>query len=122
MSEKIPFDLSGNVASPAQRPNGDERTLAIIVHVLSIFFWIVPGLVVYIVKKDESAFVADHAREAMNFQISMTVLYIVLLISLVGILFLWVPWLIQLVACIVAAIRASEEKLYRYPLTLRLIK
>lgn len=65
---------------------------------------------------------SDHAKEAMNFQISMTILYVVLLISLVGILFLWVPWLIQLVACIVAAIRASEEKLYRYPLTLRLIK
>lgn len=116
------FDLSGSVSSPLQRPNGDERTLAIIVHVLSIFFWIVPGLVVYIVKKDESPFVADHAREALNFQISMSILYVVLLVSLVGILFLWVPWLIQLVACIVAAIRASEEKLYRYPFTLRLIK
>lgn len=122
MSDQSVFDLSGSVSTPARRPDGDERTLAIIVHVLSIFFWIVPGLVVYILKKDESAFVADHAREAMNFQISMTILYVVLLVSLVGILFLWVPWLIQLVACIVAAIRASEEKLYRYPFTLRLIK
>ena len=122
MSDPAPFDLSGTTTAPAQRPDGDERTLAILVHVLSIFFWIVPGLVLYLVKKDESAFVSDHAKEAMNFQISMTILYVVLLISLVGILFLWVPWLIQLVACIVAAIRAGEEKLYRYPLTLRLIK
>lgn len=122
MSDPSFFDLSGSVSSPLQRPNGDERTLAIIVHVLSIFFWIVPGLVVYIVKKDESSFVADHAKEVLNFQISMSILYVVLLVSLVGILFLWVPWLIQLVACIVAAIRASEEKLYRYPFTLRLIK
>jgi uncharacterized Tic20 family protein len=122
MSEKAAFDLSGTSTAPTQRPNGDERTLAILVHVLSIFFWIVPGLVVYLVKKDESAFVSDHAREAMNFQISMTILYVVLLVSLFGILFLWIPWLIQLVACIVAAIRASEEKPYRYPFTLRLIK
>ena len=122
MSDQTGFDLSGSVTSPSQRPNGDERTLAILVHVLSIFFWIVPGLIVYIIKKDESPFVADHAREAINFQISMSILYAVLLISLVGIIFLWLPWLIQLVACIVAAIRASEEKLYRYPLTLRLIK
>jgi hypothetical protein len=122
MSDHASFDLSGTTTAPSKRPDGDERTLAILVHVLSIFFWIVPGLVLYLVKKDESAFVSDHAKEAMNFQISMTILYVVLLISLVGILFLWVPWLIQLVACIVAAIRASEEKLYRYPLTLRLIK
>jgi uncharacterized Tic20 family protein len=122
MSGQSVFDMSGSVSTPAQRPNGDERTLAILVHVLSIFFWIVPGLIVYIIKKDESPFVSEHAKEAMNFQISMSILYVALLISLVGILFLWIPWLIQLVACIVAAIRASEEKLYRYPLTLRLIK
>lgn len=122
MSQSTGFDLSGSASQPAKRPDGDERTLAIIVHVLSIFFWIVPGLIVYLVKKDESAFVSDHAKEAMNFQISMSLLYLALLVSIVGIVFLWVPWLIQLVACIVAAIRASEEKLYRYPLTLRLIK
>ena len=41
MSQSTGFDLSGSASQPAKRPDGDERTLAIIVHVLSIFFWIV---------------------------------------------------------------------------------
>jgi len=112
----------GEELTPAYTPNGDERTLAILTHVLSIFFWIVPGLVIYLLKKDESSFVADHAKEAMNFQLTLTILYVVLIISIVGWLFLWVPWVIQLIFCIVGGIRASDLKLYRYPFTLRLIK
>lgn len=103
-------------------PTGDERTLAILVHVLSIFFWIFPGLILYLAKRDESPYVAEHAREALNFQITMTLLAIVLAISLIGILFLWVPGIIDIVLCIVAAIRAGDDRLYRYPMTLRLVK
>lgn len=103
-------------------PTGDERTLAILVHVLSIFFWIFPGLILYLAKRDESAFVAEHAREALNFQITMTLLAIALAITLVGILFLWVPGIIDFVLCIVAAIRAGDDRLYRYPMSLRLVK
>jgi uncharacterized protein len=108
--------------SHTQLPSQDERTLAILVHVLSIFFWIIPSLIVYLVKKDDSPFVAAHAREALNFQITMTLLSIALFITLIGIIFLWVPALIDLILCIVAAIKASEQKPYRYPLSWRIIK
>ena len=89
---------------------------------LSIFFWIIPALVIYLVKKDESTFIADHAREALNFQITLSLLYLGLLISIIGWVFLWVPWVIQLVCCIVGAIRASDLKLYRYPMNWRIVK
>jgi uncharacterized Tic20 family protein len=115
-------DFSGQDIRPNYTPNGDERTLAILVHVLSIFFWIFPGLVIYLIKKDESSFVSDHAKEAMNFQITLTILYVVLLISIVGWIFLWIPWVLQLIFCIIGAIKASDLKLFRYPFTLRLIK
>jgi hypothetical protein len=121
-AENTTNDLLGQESNPSYTPNGDERTLAILVHVLSIFFWIIPGLIIYLLKKDESSFVAEHAKEAMNFQLTLTLLYIVLAISLIGIIFLWVPYVIQLVLCIVAAIKASDLKLYKYPMTLRLIK
>jgi hypothetical protein len=121
-AENSTSDLLGQESIPSYTPNGDERTLAILVHVLSIFFWILPGLIIYLLKKDESSFVAEHAKEAMNFQLTLTLLYIVLAISIVGLIFLWVPYVIQLVLCIVAAIRASDLKLYKYPMTLRLIK
>jgi uncharacterized Tic20 family protein len=105
-----------------QSPSQDERTLAILVHVLSIFFWIIPSLIIYLVKKDDAPFVAAHAREALNFQITMTLLSIALFITLIGIIFLWVPAFIDLILCIVAAIKASEQKPYRYPISWRIIK
>lgn len=115
-------DLLGKEITPSYTPDGDERTIAILVHVLSIFFWIIPGLVIYLIKKDHSTFITDHAREALNFQITLSLLYVVLVISVIGWIFLWVPWLIQLVCCIVGAIRASDLKLYRYPMNLRIVK
>ena len=115
-------DMLGQSFTPSYTPTEDERSMAMLVHVLSIFFWIIPGLVIYLLKKDESSFVAAHAKEAMNFQLTLTIMYIVLFPSLLGIIFLWVPYFIQLVLCIVATMRASDLKLYRYPFTLRLIK
>ena len=108
--------------SPDYVPTADERTWAILVHVLSIFFWIIPSLVVYLAKRDESPYLAEHAREALNFQITMSLLCIGLFITLIGILFLWVPGIIDFVLCIVAAIRAGDNRLYRYPISLRLVK
>jgi len=52
----------------------------------------------------------------------MTIAGILLLVTIVGILLLWAIGVIVLVLVIVATIKASENKMYRYPLTLRLIK
>jgi uncharacterized Tic20 family protein len=52
----------------------------------------------------------------------MTLLSIALFITLIGIIFLWVPAFIDLILCIVAAIKASEQKPYRYPISWRIIK
>ena len=111
-----------NTTSPARTPTPDERTLAILAHILSIFFWIFPALIIYLVRKDDSPFVAEHARESLNFQITMSLLTIALAITLIGILFLWVPAVIDLILCIVASIKAGELKSYRYPLSWRIIK
>ena len=113
----------GTEQTPGYVPNGDERTLAILVHVLSLFFWIFPALMIYLVKKDESPFVAAHAKEELNFQITLTVLYLILLaIIFIGWLFLWVPYVFQVILNIVAAIKASDNKLYSYPINWRIIK
>lgn len=103
-------------------PTSDEKTMAILSHVLTLFFWIIPPLIIYLVKKDESKFVAEHAKESMNFQITMGIIGCILFISIIGILLLWVLGIIVLILVIVATIKASEGKMYRYPLTLRLIK
>lgn len=106
-------------------PTQDEKTLALLCHVLTFVGWFIPPLVIYLVKKDESRFVAEHAREALNFQISIFIycmIGIVLILVLVGILLLWAIGIADLVLVIVACIKASEGKMYRYPFTIRLIK
>lgn len=108
--------------APAYTPSENERTLAILCHVLSIFFWIIPALVIYLVKKDDSKYVAEHAKESLNFQITWTIIAILLVISVVGLLLVWVVGPLCVVLFVVATIKASENKIYRYPLTWRLIK
>lgn len=110
------------VESGAYIPTGDERTLAILCHALGIFFWIFPSLIIYLWKKDESAYIAEHAKEALNFQITITLLGIIMFITIIGILFLWVLGPLAVVLCILAALKASENRIYRYPLTWRLVK
>jgi uncharacterized Tic20 family protein len=105
--------------------SSDERTMAILVHVLSIFFWIFPGLIVYLLKKDESPYVAEHAKEALNFQITVTIysiIGIILSLILIGIFVLIAVGLMNLILCIIATIKASDNVLYKYPFTIRLIK
>jgi hypothetical protein len=82
-------------------------------------------LVVYLVMRRESAYVAGNAREALNFHISIYI-YCLCSIPLVFI-FVGIPILIligicTLVLAIVAAVKSSDGEVYRYPLTLRLVR
>lgn len=107
---------------PAVPPTSDEKTLALISHVVTFVSSFIAPLIIYLVKKDESSFVAAHAKESLNFQITMFLLIIVLIITLIGILLLWLVGLYVLALVIVASIRASEGKLYKYPFSIKFIK
>jgi len=91
-------------------------------HVLCFVAGFIAPLVIYLVKKDESPFVAAHAKEALNFQITCFIIVIVLFITIIGILLVWLVGILATVLLIVATIKASENKLYRYPFSIRLIK
>jgi hypothetical protein len=82
-------------------------------------------LIIWLVKKNEYAFVDYHGKESLNFQISMTIYYIiaaVLIIVLIGWLLLGVLVVLNIVLVIIASIKASDGELYEYPFTIRLIK
>jgi len=75
-------------------------------------------------KRDRSAFIDEHGREALNFQISVTLYAVVvgaLCFVLVGFLLIPVLMGFHIVLMIVASVRASQGESYRYPLTIRLI-
>lgn len=103
----------------------DERLLAVLSHILTIFFSFFAPLIIYLIKKDDSPFVREHAKESLNFQITMAIAYFVafiLLIVLIGILMFMVLGVVHVVLVIVATVRAADNKLYRYPFSIRLIK
>lgn len=89
----------------------------------------VAALVVWLLARDRSAFAATHAREALNFNFSMflyavaSVLLVVFTLGL-GLLVavpVWIALAIAwLVFTIVAAVKAWDGEIYRYPLTMRI--
>ncbi len=112
----------GSEEQPLSTPTSDERTMAILCHVLCLVVSFIAPLVIYLVKKDESKFVAEHAKESLNFQITCVIICVVLFITIIGIFLLWLFGIIATILIIVATIRASEGKVYRYPFNIRLIR
>lgn len=105
-------------------PSNDEKNIATVTHLGGTLFSFLPALIVWILKKDDSAYLADQAKEALNFQITVLLAYIaagVLSWILIGLLFFPIIWIVNIVFCIIAAIATSKGETYRYPLCLRLI-
>jgi uncharacterized protein len=102
-----------------------DKVLAILCHV-SIFLgvaFILP-LIVFLVKRAESPYVAAHAKEVLNFHLSLliySVCAIPLVLFLVGIPILMALGLMAFICAIIATIKASEGGFYFYPLTIRMI-
>ena len=87
-------------------------------------------LVIWLMKKDSMPFVADQAKESLNFNITVSAIFLVLLVlSLVtlGIGFIitlpimLIVGIAALVLIIMAAIKANDGIAYRYPFTIRLV-
>ncbi|MCC5862246.1 MAG: DUF4870 domain-containing protein [Gammaproteobacteria bacterium] len=116
---------------PAGPPSKEERNWALLAHLSAVAGVLLAGLgmvlgplVVWLLKREDSEFVADQAKEALNFNITMLLGYIVgviLIPILIGVVILPVLGLLHLVFMIVAMIRASEGQRYRYPFALRLV-
>lgn len=131
-----PPDVGSEPAAgpPPGEPNQEEINLALISH-LSGCIGIVAGgligfvgpLIVYLWKKDTSAFVESQSKEALNFQITLLLLGVVcgiVVAASCGFLFpvLFLPALLQLIFGIIAALAVRDGQPYRYPYTLRLLR
>lgn len=139
-------DIDGTTTPPpppAVGPSAEEKQWAMFAHLSALVGGILTSgwagsigcfigpLVIWLVKKDAMPFVDDQGKEALNFNITVGIVFLALLIlSIVtfGIgLIVAVPlWIIigiaWLVFTIIAAVKANNGERYRYPLTLRLIK
>jgi len=111
--------------------NKEERNWALFAHLSAFALYVIPPighicgpLVIWMLKKDTMPFVNDQGKEALNFQITMTLAFIVGALSLfvvIGFVLLPAIWLFDVIVTIIAAVKANEGVPYRYPLCLRFI-
>jgi uncharacterized protein len=129
MSETNPDSVSTPAATGI--PTQDERTWGMLAHLVAFAGFIVPlgnviaPLIVWLVKRDQSAFVADQGKEALNFNISVlgaAVICALLVLVFIGILLGVALFIFWLTMTIVAGIKASEGVRYRHPFAIRLVK
>lgn len=88
-------------------------------------FMVIGPLVVMFTRKDLSAYLDYHTKEALNFQITLLIAYIVsavLIVILIGALLMPLVALAGVVLSLIGALSALEGKYYRYPFSLRIIK
>ena len=91
--------------------------------------FIIPPLValaLWQIKNKDSQFIDDHGKEALNFQISLILLALILVpitiftCGLGAVLYIGLP-VLMIIGGIFGGIRASKGEFYRYPMCIRLV-
>lgn len=113
------------VTSVGPQTSSNDKNMAVLAHAGGILFGFIPALIIWLTKKDESPYVAVQAKEALNFQIFISICFFVsaiLIFVLIGVLLIWLVWIADIIFCIIAAIKSSQGENYRYPISIRLVK
>ncbi len=108
------------------------RTWCVLAHATALAGFFVPWaghivgpLIIWLAKRGDSPEIDAHSKESLNFQISMLIynaIAAILCLVLIGFVILGLLHILNVIFVIIASIQASEGKLYRYPLAIRLIK
>tara|TARA_R110002020_G_scaffold164057_14_gene350440 strand:- start:1965 stop:2315 length:351 start_codon:yes stop_codon:yes gene_type:complete len=104
----------------------EDRTIALITHLSGIIAGFIVPLIIWLINKDkpEKSWLTGQAKEALNFQITLLLAYIVCMVLsfvLIGALLMPLVWIASLVLMILAGVAANKGEDYRYPVALRLI-
>jgi uncharacterized protein len=127
--------VAGEPVPSAPQPSQDARNWSMLAHLSALVAIIgipsfVGPLVVWLIRRDSDPISTEHAREALNFNISVLiygVVAVILAIVTLGVgLLVVIPLaiviaILWLVVTIVAAVKASNGEPYRYPITIRLV-
>jgi len=121
-----------NESPGSKEVNKDARMWAMICHLSGLAGIILPAsgnivapLIIWQIKKDNNPFIDEQGKEAVNFQISMSIYLIasiILCFLCVGAFLVVATIIVFFVFMLIAAVKANNGFHYRYPLTLRFIK
>ena len=112
----------------------EDRQWASFAHLGGILSFL-PSLIIWLVFKDRGSFTNTEAKEALNFQITIAIVYVALsvvsailtavtlgLFGFIAPLLFLAVWVLSLIFCIQGFIKAKDGHHYRYPFAIRLIK
>ncbi|HID38332.1 MAG TPA: DUF4870 domain-containing protein [Calditrichaeota bacterium] len=112
-------------------PSKDETAWAMFCHLSTLLGFVFPfgnivaPMILWQMKKDEYPLVDDQGKEALNFQISMTIyvlVSVILIFVAIGIVLLIILALFDLIVTVIAALSAANGQKYRYPFSIRFVK
>jgi uncharacterized Tic20 family protein len=122
MTEEIETPVEATLTQDAKMWGMLCHLSALALFVFPLFGNVIGPLIIWILKKDEHAFIDKNGKESLNFQISMAIYFVVaafLILVAVGVLLLPVLALFWLILTVIAAVKANSGESYRYPLTIR---
>jgi uncharacterized Tic20 family protein len=108
-----------------QQPAQDDKTLAVLTHASGILFGFVVPLIIWLISKDTKPWLTAEAKEALNFQITVAIAFAACMVGsflFIGAVLIPFVWLLNVIFCIIAALKTNQGQQYRYPFALRLIK
>lgn len=123
-------DFSNATTPPAADsavPGQEDRTWGMLAHLSSVLAIALGGmsflgpLIIWLIKKDQSAFVADQGKEALNFQIAILLASLICGVTVILLILIPVIFVANVVFSVIAAMEANKGVYYRYPYTIRLI-
>jgi len=123
--------MSDESRMPLPTPSQEARQWAMFCHFAAFLGMVFPfgnllgPLIVWQIKKDLDPFVDAQGKEALNFQISVSlaaILCFMLMVVVIGFPLLVLLGVAALVLTIIAGIKANEGQDYRYPFSWRLVK
>lgn len=111
--------------------NESDRLWAMACHLSALFGYCVPlgniigPLVVWLAKREQSTFIDQQGKEALNFQITVSLAFCVaaiLMFIVIGIFLMPIIALVNLILIIIAAISTYKGDNFRYPFCLRFVR
>ena len=117
-------------SQPHQPPSpGEEQGVSVVVHIGGLLTSFIVPLIVWLIYRDRSPFLNEHAKAALNWQILLLPGYLVAwvimpipFIGFLGGLLQLAIFVISAIFCILSAMAASNRQPARYPVDLNIVK
>lgn len=123
--------MNDNSQMPVPTPSYEVRQGAMLCHLAAFLGFVFPfgsvvgPLILWQMKKEVDPFIDDQGKEALNFQITVAIAWIVCIVlafAVIGFFLMVALAIATVVLTIIGSIKANKGIVYRYPLTWRLIK